>query len=107
MRSCALNRLIAALEPGDLEKVVLTQRNRMRAVVVSRVAGAVLGVGAAGGRRTVGRPTVASRPGDGWRLARRPRPSPAEGAGRGHVRRGTGGIAYLTGSSLSATELMQ
>jgi PHD/YefM family antitoxin component YafN of YafNO toxin-antitoxin module len=30
-----LNRLIAALERGDLEKVVLTQRNRMRAVVVS------------------------------------------------------------------------
>jgi len=30
-----LNRLIDALERGDLEKVVLTQRNRMRAVVVS------------------------------------------------------------------------
>jgi PHD/YefM family antitoxin component YafN of YafNO toxin-antitoxin module len=30
-----LNRLIAALERGELEKVVLTQRNRMRAVVVS------------------------------------------------------------------------
>jgi hypothetical protein len=30
-----LNRLIAALERGDLEKVVLTQRNRMRAVLVS------------------------------------------------------------------------
>jgi PHD/YefM family antitoxin component YafN of YafNO toxin-antitoxin module len=30
-----LNRLITALERGDLEKVVLTQRNRMRAVVVS------------------------------------------------------------------------
>jgi septum formation inhibitor-activating ATPase MinD len=30
-----LNRLIDALERGELEKVVLTQRNRMRAVVVS------------------------------------------------------------------------
>jgi prevent-host-death family protein len=30
-----LNRLIEALNRGDLEKVVLTQRNRMRAVVVS------------------------------------------------------------------------
>jgi hypothetical protein len=30
-----LNRLIAALESGELEKVVLTQRNQMRAVVVS------------------------------------------------------------------------
>jgi hypothetical protein len=30
-----LNRLIGALERGELEKVVLTQRNRMRAVVVS------------------------------------------------------------------------
>jgi PHD/YefM family antitoxin component YafN of YafNO toxin-antitoxin module len=30
-----LNRLIEMLERGDLEKVVLTQRNRMRAVVVS------------------------------------------------------------------------
>jgi prevent-host-death family protein len=30
-----LNRLVDALERGDLEKVVLTQRNRMRAVVVS------------------------------------------------------------------------
>jgi PHD/YefM family antitoxin component YafN of YafNO toxin-antitoxin module len=30
-----LNRLIEALDRGDLEKVVLTQRNRMRAVVVS------------------------------------------------------------------------
>jgi PHD/YefM family antitoxin component YafN of YafNO toxin-antitoxin module len=30
-----LNRLIEALDRGELEKVVLTQRNRMRAVVVS------------------------------------------------------------------------
>ena len=30
-----LNRLVDALESGELEKVVLTQRNRMRAVVVS------------------------------------------------------------------------
>jgi prevent-host-death family protein len=30
-----LNRLIEALDRGDLDKVVLTQRNRMRAVVVS------------------------------------------------------------------------
>ena len=30
-----LNRLIEMLERGELEKVVLTQRNRMRAVVVS------------------------------------------------------------------------
>jgi PHD/YefM family antitoxin component YafN of YafNO toxin-antitoxin module len=30
-----LNRLVDALERGELEKVVLTQRNRMRAVVVS------------------------------------------------------------------------
>lgn len=30
-----LNRLIEALDRGDLEKVVLTQRNRMRAVVIS------------------------------------------------------------------------
>jgi hypothetical protein len=30
-----LNRLVEALERGELEKVVLTQRNRMRAVVVS------------------------------------------------------------------------
>jgi len=30
-----LNRLVDALESGELEKVVLTQRNRMRAVVLS------------------------------------------------------------------------
>jgi PHD/YefM family antitoxin component YafN of YafNO toxin-antitoxin module len=30
-----LNRLVEMLERGELEKVVLTQRNRMRAVVVS------------------------------------------------------------------------
>ena len=30
-----LNRMVDALEHGELEKVVLTQRNRMRAVVVS------------------------------------------------------------------------
>jgi hypothetical protein len=30
-----LNRLIEALDRGELDKVVLTQRNRMRAVVVS------------------------------------------------------------------------
>ena len=30
-----LNRLIEALDRGDLDKVVLTQRNRMRAVVIS------------------------------------------------------------------------
>jgi PHD/YefM family antitoxin component YafN of YafNO toxin-antitoxin module len=30
-----LNRLVDALERGELEKVVLTRRNRMRAVVVS------------------------------------------------------------------------
>jgi PHD/YefM family antitoxin component YafN of YafNO toxin-antitoxin module len=30
-----LNRMVEALERGDLEKVVLTQRNRMRAVLVS------------------------------------------------------------------------
>jgi hypothetical protein len=30
-----LNRMVEALERGELEKVVLTQRNRMRAVVVS------------------------------------------------------------------------
>jgi hypothetical protein len=30
-----LNRLVAALERGELEKVMLTQRNRMGAVVVS------------------------------------------------------------------------
>jgi hypothetical protein len=30
-----LNRIIAALERGELDKVVLTQRNQMRAVVVS------------------------------------------------------------------------
>jgi PHD/YefM family antitoxin component YafN of YafNO toxin-antitoxin module len=30
-----LNRIVEALERGELEKVVLTQRNRMRAVVVS------------------------------------------------------------------------
>jgi PHD/YefM family antitoxin component YafN of YafNO toxin-antitoxin module len=30
-----LNRIIDALESGELEKVVLTHRNRMRAVVVS------------------------------------------------------------------------
>jgi PHD/YefM family antitoxin component YafN of YafNO toxin-antitoxin module len=30
-----LNRLIEALDCGELDKVVLTQRNRMRAVVVS------------------------------------------------------------------------
>ena len=29
------HRLVDALESGELEKVVLTQRNRMRAVVVS------------------------------------------------------------------------
>jgi PHD/YefM family antitoxin component YafN of YafNO toxin-antitoxin module len=30
-----LNRLLVQLERGDLEKVVLTQRNRMRAVLIS------------------------------------------------------------------------
>jgi PHD/YefM family antitoxin component YafN of YafNO toxin-antitoxin module len=30
-----LNRMVEALERGELEKVVLTQRNQMRAVVVS------------------------------------------------------------------------
>jgi len=30
-----LNRYVEALERGELDKVVLTQRNRMRAVVVS------------------------------------------------------------------------
>jgi hypothetical protein len=30
-----LNRMVEALETGELEKVVLTQRNQMRAVVVS------------------------------------------------------------------------
>lgn len=30
-----LNRMVDALERGELEKVVLTQRNRMRAVVIS------------------------------------------------------------------------
>jgi PHD/YefM family antitoxin component YafN of YafNO toxin-antitoxin module len=30
-----LNRMVDALERGEIEKVVLTQRNRMRAVVVS------------------------------------------------------------------------
>lgn len=30
-----LNRLLPQLEQGQLEKLVLTQRNRMRAVVVS------------------------------------------------------------------------
>jgi PHD/YefM family antitoxin component YafN of YafNO toxin-antitoxin module len=30
-----LNRLVDELERGELEKVVLTQRNRMRAVLVS------------------------------------------------------------------------
>ena len=30
-----LNRLLAQLEQGDLEKVVLTQRNQMRAVLIS------------------------------------------------------------------------
>ena len=30
-----LNRMIDALEQGELDKIVLTQRNRMRAVVIS------------------------------------------------------------------------
>ena len=30
-----LNRMVDALQRGEIEKVVLTQRNRMRAVVVS------------------------------------------------------------------------
>jgi PHD/YefM family antitoxin component YafN of YafNO toxin-antitoxin module len=30
-----LNRMIDALEQGELDKVVLTQRNRMRAVVIT------------------------------------------------------------------------
>ena len=30
-----LNRLLARLEQGELEKVVLTQRNQMRAVLIS------------------------------------------------------------------------
>jgi prevent-host-death family protein len=30
-----LNRMVAQLESGELEKLVLTQRNRMRAVVLS------------------------------------------------------------------------
>ena len=30
-----LNRMVDALEQGELDKIVLTQRNRMRAVVIS------------------------------------------------------------------------
>jgi PHD/YefM family antitoxin component YafN of YafNO toxin-antitoxin module len=30
-----LHRLLAALEDGDLEKIVLTQRNQMRAVLIT------------------------------------------------------------------------
>lgn len=30
-----LNRLLAKLETGELEKIVLTQRNRMRAVILT------------------------------------------------------------------------
>jgi PHD/YefM family antitoxin component YafN of YafNO toxin-antitoxin module len=30
-----LNRLIAQLDDGDLEKIVLTQKNQMRAVLIS------------------------------------------------------------------------
>lgn len=30
-----LNRLLAQLERGDLEKVVLTQKNQMRAVLIT------------------------------------------------------------------------
>ena len=30
-----LNRLLTQLEAGELEKVVLTQRNRMRAVLIT------------------------------------------------------------------------
>jgi hypothetical protein len=30
-----LNRLLAQLEAGELEKIVLTQRNQMRAVLVT------------------------------------------------------------------------
>ena len=30
-----LNRLLAQLETGELEKVVLTQKNQMRAVLIS------------------------------------------------------------------------
>jgi PHD/YefM family antitoxin component YafN of YafNO toxin-antitoxin module len=30
-----LNRLIAQLEHGELEKIVLTQRNQMRAVLIT------------------------------------------------------------------------
>jgi PHD/YefM family antitoxin component YafN of YafNO toxin-antitoxin module len=30
-----LHRLLAALEHGDLDKIVLTQRNQMRAVLVT------------------------------------------------------------------------
>ena len=30
-----LNRLLAALEHGELEKVVLTQKNQMRAVLIT------------------------------------------------------------------------
>ena len=30
-----LHRLLSALEDGDLEKVVLTQRNQMRAVLIT------------------------------------------------------------------------
>ena len=30
-----LNRMIDALEQGELDKIVLTQRNRMRAVVIT------------------------------------------------------------------------
>ena len=30
-----LNRLLAQLEAGELEKVVLTQRNQMRAVLIT------------------------------------------------------------------------
>jgi hypothetical protein len=43
-----LNRLVAALEHGELEKVVLTNRNQMRAVIVSLERFAQLERGAAG-----------------------------------------------------------
>jgi PHD/YefM family antitoxin component YafN of YafNO toxin-antitoxin module len=41
-----LNRMIEALERGELDKVVLTQRNQIRAVVVSMERYAELELGA-------------------------------------------------------------
>lgn len=50
-----LNRIVDALEDGTLDKLVLTQRNRMRAVLVSLDRFVALELAAEAARREAGR----------------------------------------------------